>query len=152
MGKGKILLKFTSTKLLSLSNVLFVSSFRSNLVSGIVLNKAGVENVVWDDTVVISHNGVFVGKGYLNGSLFVLNHASETFNENASTFTDIVESIDLWHGRLGHFSYASIKRIKYIKLISAVNVDNFFKCSVYIEAKYAKKNLLSQLLVRKQNC
>jgi len=31
-GKGKILLKFTSGKMLSLSNVLFVPSLRGNLV------------------------------------------------------------------------------------------------------------------------
>jgi len=78
--------------------VLYVPSLHRNLVSGILLNKAGVKTVVTDDKVVISRNGVFVGNGYLNGSLFVLNLASESLNRNASTFAFIADSIDLWHG------------------------------------------------------
>ena len=72
MGKENILLKFNSGKLLSLSNVLCVPSLRGNLVSGILFNKAELRTVVGDNRVVISRNGVFVGKGCLNGSLFVL--------------------------------------------------------------------------------
>ena len=41
MGKGKILLKFTCGKL---SNALFMSSLRKNLVSGILLNKVRLKN------------------------------------------------------------------------------------------------------------
>ena len=53
-----------------------------NLVSIILLNKAGLKTIIGDDKViVISCNGVFVSKEYLNGSLFVLNLASETMNE-----------------------------------------------------------------------
>ena len=48
------------------------------------LNKAGLKIVVEDDKVVISHKGVFLGKGYLNGSLFALSLASENLNGNAS--------------------------------------------------------------------
>ena len=96
LGKGKILLKFTSGKLLSLSNVLYVSSLHRNLVSGILLNKARPTTIVGDDKVAISRNRVFVAKGYLNGSLFVLNLASETLNRNASTFAYFAESIDLY--------------------------------------------------------
>jgi len=96
LGKGNILFKFTSSKLLSLSNVLYVSSLRRNLVSGILLNKARPTTVVGDDKVVISRNRVFVGKGYLNGSLFVLNLTSETLNGNASTSAYFAESIDLY--------------------------------------------------------
>jgi len=75
----------------------------------------------------------------LNGSLFILNLASETLNESASTSAYIAESINLWHGRLGHVNFASIKRLRNLKLQSAVNVDNVSKCSVCVEAKYAKK-------------
>ncbi|KAK9670368.1 hypothetical protein RND81_13G196800 [Saponaria officinalis] len=39
-GKGKILLKLSSRKTLSLSNVLYVLTLRRNLVSGALLNKA----------------------------------------------------------------------------------------------------------------
>ena len=64
MGKGKTLLKFTFGKLLSLRNVLYVPPLRKNLISGILLNKVGLKIVFRDDRVVISHNGILVGKGY----------------------------------------------------------------------------------------
>jgi len=98
IGKEKTLLKFTSSKLLS--NVFYAPSLHSNLFSGILLNKARLKTVVGDEKVVISHNGLFVRKEYLNESLFVTNLASEILNGNASTSAYIVESVDLWHGRL----------------------------------------------------
>ena len=109
MGKGKILLKSTSSKLLSLRNVLYVSFLCGNLVSCILLNKAALKTVVVHDKVVIAYNEVFVGKGYMNGSLSVLNLISKTLNGNAFTSTYIAVSVDLWHGRLGHVNFASIK-------------------------------------------
>ncbi|XP_074267011.1 uncharacterized protein LOC141590312 [Silene latifolia] len=42
-GKGKIFLKLTSGKTLALNNVLYVPTLRRNLVSGALLNKAGVK-------------------------------------------------------------------------------------------------------------
>jgi len=105
MGKGNILLKFTYGKLLSLSNVLYMSFLRRNLVSLTLLNKARLKTIVGDDKVAISHNGVFVRNGYLNKSLFVLNVASETLNEDTSTSAYIADSVDLWHGKLGHVNF-----------------------------------------------
>jgi len=86
-----------------------VPSFHRNLVSGILLNKAGLKTVVGVYNVVISCNGVFVGKRYLNRSLVVVNLVSEIVNENALSFAYIVESINLWHDRVGHVNFASIK-------------------------------------------
>jgi len=99
MDIGKILLKFTSGKLLSLSNVLYMASLHRSLVSGILLKRDGLKIIVGDDKVVISHNGLFARKGYLNGSLFVLNLTFETMNGNALNFAYIAESVDLRHGK-----------------------------------------------------
>ena len=52
-GKGKILLKFTSRKMLSLSNVLFVPSLRRNLISSTLLDVAGLKIMQEDGKVVI---------------------------------------------------------------------------------------------------
>ena len=82
MDKGKIPLIFTSDKLLSLSNVLYVPSIRKKLISGMLPNKAELKTIVGDDIIVISHSGVFVEKGYLNESMFVLNFTSETVDGN----------------------------------------------------------------------
>ncbi|KAA0033483.1 ty1-copia retrotransposon protein [Cucumis melo var. makuwa] len=74
--KGKIILKLTFEKTLSLSNVLYVSSLSRNLVSGSLLNQAGLKIVLEGDKVVLTKNGKFVGKGYLSNGLFVLNTVS----------------------------------------------------------------------------
>ncbi|XP_021764848.1 uncharacterized protein LOC110729418 [Chenopodium quinoa] len=81
LGKGKVHLKLTSTKTLFLNNVLYVPFLRRNLVSGALLNKAGLKFVFEADKIVMTKNGDFVGKGYLNNGLFVLN----VMNENGST-------------------------------------------------------------------
>ncbi|CAJ2651892.1 unnamed protein product [Trifolium pratense] len=84
LGKGKILLKLTSGKTLSLSDVLYVPSLRRNLISGSCLNRAGLKLVFEADKVVITKNGNFVGKGYLADGLFVLNTIPNTSNAISS--------------------------------------------------------------------
>jgi len=70
--------------------------FVETYFSGILLNKHGLKTIARDDKVIIYCNRVFIGKGCMNGSLFVLNFASETINENASNFTYAVEYINLY--------------------------------------------------------
>lgn len=40
-------------------------------------------------------------------------------NANASSFTYIVESIDMWHGTLGHVKFASIRKLKELRISNA---------------------------------
>ena len=65
--RGKVLLKFTSEKILSLSNILFVPSLRRNLVSSTLLDIASLKIMQEAGKVVIMRNGDFVGKGYCSG-------------------------------------------------------------------------------------
>ncbi|TYK07993.1 ty1-copia retrotransposon protein [Cucumis melo var. makuwa] len=116
IGKGKVILKLTSGKTLSLSNVLYVPSLHRNLVSGSLLNRVGLKIVLEGDKVVLTKNGDFIGKGYLSNGLFVLNTIS--MNANASSSAYLTESADLWHGRLGHVNFASIRKLKDLRLIN----------------------------------
>ena len=93
---------------------------RRNLVSGSLLNKARLKIVFKVDKVSITKNGEFMGKGYLADGLFILNIAVN-FNISSSDFTYIAESIDLWHGRLGHVNFSSIKRLTNIHLIKTID-------------------------------
>ena len=69
-GQGKVILKMTSGKSLTLNNVLYVPEIRKNLVSGSLLNKHGFRMVFESDKVILSKSGMFVGKGYVcNGCL-----------------------------------------------------------------------------------
>ena len=94
MGKGKVLLKFTSGKSLCLNNALFVPSHRRNLVSSSLLDIAGFEINQKAGKIIILRNGTFVGKGYRSGGLFVLNVNSDTINGNTSS-AYLTESVDL---------------------------------------------------------
>ena len=66
-GKGKVLLKFISGKMLSLSNVLFVPSLRRNLVSSTLLDIASLKIVQEAGEVVIMRNGTLLGRGIIVG-------------------------------------------------------------------------------------
>ncbi|RVW43650.1 Retrovirus-related Pol polyprotein from transposon TNT 1-94 [Vitis vinifera] len=64
IGKGKVLLKITSGKVLALSDVLHVPDIRWNLVSVSLLGKVGVRILFDFDKIVLTENDAFVGKGY----------------------------------------------------------------------------------------
>ncbi|KAA0042080.1 ty1-copia retrotransposon protein [Cucumis melo var. makuwa] len=137
IGKEKVILKLTSEKTLSLSNVLYVSSLRRNLVSGSLLNRTGLKIVLEGDKVVLTKNGDFVGKGYLSNGLFVLNTIS--MNANASSSAYVIESANLWHGRLGHVNFASIRKLKDLRLINTSESHETGKCPICVESKFHKK-------------
>lgn len=112
LGKWKVLLKLNYEKTLSLSDVLYVPSLRKNLVSESLLNRVGFKIVLEADKVVLIKNNDFVGKGYLTDGPFVLNiiNIASKLNEIVLSSDYIVESINLWHGRLGRVNVASIKK------------------------------------------
>ncbi|CAN1221891.1 Retrovirus-related Pol polyprotein from transposon TNT 1-94 [Linum grandiflorum] len=139
MGKGKINLSLTSGKFFALNDVLFVPSLRRNLISAGLLIKAGLKLVLDANKLVITKNGVFVGKGYMSGSLFVMD-TTTTINKNVSASSYLVESFDKWHSRLGHVNKNSIRLMKKMDLLSNLSGNNLSsKCSVCIESKFAKK-------------
>ncbi|KAL0388011.1 UNVERIFIED_CONTAM: hypothetical protein Sradi_2682900, partial [Sesamum radiatum] len=114
LGKGQIILKLTSGKTLALIDILYVSSLHRNLVSG--------------------------RKGYLSDGLFVLNTVPAMFfNKNSPNSAYFIESIDVWHGRLGYVNYSSIKRLNNVNLIKTSDAKECSKCEVCVEAKYAMK-------------
>ncbi|TYK03675.1 pol polyprotein [Cucumis melo var. makuwa] len=65
-GQGKVILKMTSGKELTLNNVLHVPDIRKNLVSGSLLSKNGFKLVFLSDKFVLSKNEMYIGKGYLS--------------------------------------------------------------------------------------
>ena len=73
IGKGKVLLKLTSGKMLVICDVLHVLDIRWNLVSISLLGKVRVRILLDFDKIVLTKNDAFVGKGYCSKSLFMLN-------------------------------------------------------------------------------
>lgn len=62
VGLGKVVLKMTSGKELTLIDVLHVPDIRKNLVSGSALVKAEFRLVFHSSKFVLSKNDMFVGK------------------------------------------------------------------------------------------
>ena len=61
-GTGKVLLKITSGKVVTLNMVSYVPELRKNLVSVSVLTKNGFKCVFVSDKVVVSKNDMYVRK------------------------------------------------------------------------------------------
>ncbi|RVW75987.1 Retrovirus-related Pol polyprotein from transposon TNT 1-94 [Vitis vinifera] len=72
-GQGKVILKITSGKELTLTNVLYVPEICKNLVSGSLLNNHGFRLVFESNKFVLSKSGMYVGKGYMSDGMWKLN-------------------------------------------------------------------------------
>ena len=96
IGKGKVLLKLTSRKMLALNDVLHVSDIRWNLVSVSLLRKAGVRILFDFDKIVLIKNDAFMGKSYCNKGLFMLLNVFYIINNNVFYSSSyIIDSCDI---------------------------------------------------------
>jgi len=136
LRKGKVLLKLTYGKTLTWSDVLHVPSIRVNLIFVALLSKVGVKVSFEYDKIVMTKNNVFVGKGYCDQGLFVLN-IYEVINESESS-SYIVDSYDIWHARLGHVNSSYVMTLQRLGLINMHDKQNS-KCDVCVESKITKK-------------
>ena len=110
IGKGKVLLKLTFGKVLVLNDVFHVPDIRWNMVLVSLLGKAGVRILFDFDKIVLTKNDAFVGNGYCNQGLFMLN-VYDIINNNTSSSAYIVDSCDILHGRLGHVNFSYMKKM-----------------------------------------
>ena len=109
-GQGIVVLKMTYGKEVTLTNVLYVSK---NLVFSSLLNNHGFWMVFESEKFILSKSGMYVRKGYMSGGLWKLNVMTVIKSDmnKASTYPYILESSNLWHGRLGHVNYDSLVRL-----------------------------------------
>ncbi|XP_074293467.1 uncharacterized protein LOC141620517 [Silene latifolia] len=130
----KVHLKLTSGKV-ALDNVLYVLDMCRNFISGALYNKASFKLIFETDKLVMSKNGQFVGKGFCNVRLFVLD-----VEMSASTsFVYIFDSIDICLYKLGHVNTKSINRMKIMNSLANLISYDMDKCQVCREAKHSKK-------------
>ncbi|RVW41557.1 Retrovirus-related Pol polyprotein from transposon TNT 1-94 [Vitis vinifera] len=95
-GQGKVILKMTSGKELTLTNVLYVPEIRKNLVSGSLLNNHGFRLVFESNKVVLSKSGMYVGKGYMSDGMWKLNVPKKKAEKTP---------YELWKGRKPSYTY-----------------------------------------------
>ena len=136
-GKGTIEIFFTSGKKLTLINVLHVPKIRKNLVSTNLLCKKGIKAVLESDKLILSKNGVFVGKGYACDGMFKLSANIINNNKDVVSAYIIDSSISLWHARLAHVNYRSLKFMAKHGYINYQDAE-YDKCETCIQAKMTK--------------
>ncbi|CAM8944214.1 unnamed protein product [Rhodiola kirilowii] len=123
-GKGSVVLKMTSGKELKLTNVSYVPDIRNNLVSGALLDAHGFKIVFESQKVVLSKNGMYVGRGYVKDGMWkLIVIAIKSINKESSS-TYLLESSNLWHGRLGHVNYDSIRNLMKLDCILKLQIDS----------------------------
>ncbi|GJT61741.1 retrovirus-related pol polyprotein from transposon TNT 1-94 [Tanacetum coccineum] len=143
-GEGDVVLKMTSEKELKLTNVLYVLEIRKNLVSGWLLNKFGFRLVFESDKFVLSKNQMYVGKGYAMNGMFKLNVMvvkNEINKMNSSAY--LIESSNVWHARLGHVNFNSMRRLIKFNSIPNCHIDSKYKCETCVEAKLTRTTFKS---------
>jgi hypothetical protein len=72
-GIGRVDLKLTSRKTLSLKNVHHVPVINRNLISGSLLCRDSFKLVLESNMFIVSKFGLFIGKGYDSGGLAKVN-------------------------------------------------------------------------------
>ena len=77
-------------------------------------------------------------KGYIDQGLFVLS-IDKVINENgSSSCAYLVDSINIWQGRLGHVNLGYIKKKKKNGIINSLSETNMDKCEICAETKITK--------------
>nr|KAJ0210442.1 hypothetical protein LSAT_V11C400201490 [Lactuca sativa] len=142
-GISSVLLTFTSAKCLCLNNVLYVPDIRKNLVSKIVLNNYGYQQVLESDKYILSRHGSFMGFGYICNGMIRLNinyPSSDNFVFMAySSSSNNFQKSKLWHARLGHIHYKRLKDMSKMSLIPAFDMQNNEKCKTCMLTKITRQ-------------
>ena len=147
-GKGNVVLKLTSGKELTLTNVLHVPEIRKNLISGSLLSKNGFRLVFESDKFVLTKSGVYVGKGYLYEGLFKCNvlvikpKASINEIKAIAGSSYLLEIFNMWHKRLGHVNYDSMRTLMKMDSIPRLRLSKD-KCQTCVEAKQTRTSFPS---------
>ena len=134
LGKGTVEVKMSSGKMMILTNAFHVPDIKKNLVSANLLCKSGVKAIRESDKLILSKNGIFVGKGYATNDMYKLS----IINKEVFGCAYIVDSSYLWHARLGHLNFKYLKFMSKHGMISYKH-DDEKKCEICIQAKMTKK-------------
>ena len=92
-----------------------------------------------------------MSKGYLVDSLFKANVAMDKKSvylylkliNKEKTSVYLLDSPILWHARLGHVNYKSLKNLSNLGYIPKLNLEEIRKCEICVGAKFAKNSFHS---------
>ncbi|GKA67031.1 retrovirus-related pol polyprotein from transposon TNT 1-94, partial [Tanacetum coccineum] len=87
---------------------------------------------------------MYVGKGYAVDAMFKLNVMvvkNDINKMNSSAY--LIESSNVWHGRLGHVNFNSMRRLIKFNSIPNFHIDSKYKCETCVEAKLTRNSFKS---------
>ncbi|GJR92959.1 zinc finger, CCHC-type containing protein [Tanacetum coccineum] len=139
LGRGNVVIEFSSGKTITLFNVVYVPGLRKNLMSGPVLNKCGYRQVYESNKYILSRHGVFIGFGYYNNGMFMLNlnKVPSSINSVYMAYSHVVDS-KVWHARLGHVHYNRLHDMSKDSLIPSFD-KNMEKCNTCMLTKITRQ-------------
>ena len=96
------MLKMTSKKELTMTNILYVLEIHKDSTSGSLLNSHGFRLMSELNKFVLSKSEMSVGKGYMSNGMGKLNVMTiiKSYMNKAITTTYMLESSNLWNYRL----------------------------------------------------
>ena len=76
----------------------------------------------------------------MSGGMWKLNVMTIIKSEmnKASSSAYILESSNLWHGRLGHVNYDTLRKLINLSHIPTFEIDAKHKCEICVEAKLTR--------------
>jgi hypothetical protein len=142
-GVGRVDLKLTSRKTLSLKNVQHVPGINRNLISGSLLCHDGFKLVFESNKFIVSKFGLFTSKGYVCGGLFRLSVV-----EDCNKFLNLTSYLNseyndgeatVWHSQLCHINFDCIIHLSKLHLIPKIPIVRRSKCHTCVQAKQSCK-------------
>nr|GEX50535.1 Pol polyprotein [Tanacetum cinerariifolium] len=96
------------------------------------------------DKFVLSKNQIYVGKGYAMNGMFKLNVMVVKNEINKMHYSAyLIESFNVWHGRLGHLNFNSMRRLIKFNSIPNFHIESKYKCETCVEAKLTRTSFKS---------
>ena len=87
---------------------------------------------------------MYVRKLYMSDGMWKLNVLTIIkSNMNKASISYILESSNLWHGRLGHVNYDTLRRLINLNHIPTFQIDVKHKCETFVEEKLTKSSFQS---------
>ena len=117
-------------------------------MSGSLLSKKGFKLVFVSDNFILTKNEMYVGKGNMSNGLFKMNvmtivpHTKNINNKNTSS-AYMLESSNVWHGRLGHVNYDTLRRLINMECLPKFKLDPSHKCEICVESKLTRTSFQS---------
>ena len=117
-------------------------------MSGSLLSKKGFKLVFVSDNFILTKNGMYVGKGYMRNGLFKMNIMTivppiKNINKNSTSSAYMLESSNVWHGRLGHVNYDTLRRLINMECLPNYKIYPNHKCEICVESKLTRTSFQS---------